>query len=99
MTGPTTIAPVVNDVHVPIAFACAAPENVEVMSARELGTRNAPAAPCTSRAMTRISGSGARAIATEATPNPTSPIRSTSARPKASLTDPASSIRAPSVIR
>ncbi len=69
------------------------------MRARELGTRNAPAAPCAARATIRNSGSGARATATDATPNPMSPMRITSTRPNASLTEPATRISAPSVIR
>jgi hypothetical protein len=49
--------------------------------------------------MIRNSGSGAAAIAIEAMPNPISPIRITRMRPKASLTDPASRMRALRVMR
>ena len=75
------------------------PANVEVIKASELGTRKAPAAPCTARAAISTSGFGAAAIATEAMPKPMRPMRSTSLRPYASLTDPATRISALSVMR
>ena len=80
-SGPTIIADVVIAVQMPIARLCAGPVKFEVMSASELGTRNAPAAPCTARATMRNSALGAAAIAIEAMPKPMSPMRSTSTRP------------------
>jgi hypothetical protein len=99
MTGPMIMAVVVIAVQIPIARPCAAPRNVAVMSARELGTRNAPAAPWSARATMRNSAVGANAMATLVTPNPMTPMRITSARPYASLTDPATRMSAPRVIR
>lgn len=86
-------------VQMPIARAWAAPRNVDVINASELGTRNAPAAPCTARKPTTSSTVGARAMAVEATANPTRPTRSTRARPSESLTEPATRISEPSVTR
>ena len=94
-----TIAVVVIAVHMPIARPWAAPRKVEVISASELGTRNAAAAPWKPRAMMRNSGSGAAATAIEAMPKPIRPMRMTRMRPNASLTEPATRIRAPKVIR
>ena len=95
MSGPAIMAPVVIAVQRPIARPCAGPRNVDVIRASELGTRNAPAAPCAARAMMRKSGSGAAATAIEAMPKPTSPMRRTRMRPNASLTDPATRMSAP----
>ncbi len=81
MRGPTIIAPVVSAVHVPMALARATPEKWALMSASELGTRKAPAAPWSMRAMTRVSGSGATVMITEAMPNPMRPMRMTRSRP------------------
>src|SRR5690606_41541648 len=64
----------------PISLACNDPDMFEVMSASELGTSNAPPMPCTPRAMMSTSGSGASAIASDATPNSTMPTRSTRMR-------------------
>ncbi len=99
ISGPASMATVVAPVQMPIARACAGPRNVEVMRASELGTSRAPATPCTARAAMRNSAVGAAAIATEATPKPTRPMRSTTTRPRTSLRDPATRMNAPSVTR
>jgi hypothetical protein len=44
-SGPTRNAAVVHAVHRPIARPCSSCGNVEMMSASELGTSSAPAAP------------------------------------------------------
>ena len=80
-SGPTIMAPVVSAVHSPIARERTGSAIVEVMSARELGTRNAPATPWTARAAISSSIEGAAATATDAMPNPMRPMRSTSRRP------------------
>ena len=99
MRGPAIIATVVAPVQMPIARAWAGPRKVDVISARELGTSNAPATPWSARATMRNSAVGAAAIAIEVTPNPTSPIRSTRVRPRTSLREPATRMNAPSVTR
>ncbi len=92
-------APVVSDVQMPMARERRGSSIVPVMSARELGTRKAPAAPCTARDTMRNVVSGESATATEATPNPMRPILSTRIRPYASLTAPATRMSAPRVMR
>ena len=81
ITGPAIIAVVVPAVQMPIARLCAAPRKFDVMSASELGTRKAAAAPCTARATIRNSDVGDAATAIDAMPNPMRPIRSTRTRP------------------
>ena len=59
--GPARKDALVQAVHWPIAFDCAASRNVEMMRASELGTRRAPAMPCRARPAMRISPVGATA--------------------------------------
>jgi hypothetical protein len=49
--------------------------------ASELGTRNAAPTPCRQRAATSTQPLGATAHSTDATPNTTTPIRSTESLP------------------
>ena len=99
ISGPATSAIVVIAVQMPMARALAAPRNVDMMSASELGTSSAPAMPWKTRAMISTSGFGAPAIAIEVRPKPINPMRITRSRPYASLSDPASKMSAPSVMR
>ena len=80
-SGPITNAVPVHAVHVPMARACAAPENRALIIASELGTRNAAPTPCRQRAATSTQPLGASAHSSEATPKTTRPIRSTDSRP------------------
>ncbi len=80
-SGPITNAVPVHAVQVPMARACAAPENRELISARELGTRNAAPTPCRHRAATSTQPVGANAHSSEETANTTVPIRSTASLP------------------
>jgi hypothetical protein len=99
MRGPARNAVLVQAVHDPIAFAWAGPENVERMSASELGTRSAPAMPWRARAAMSTPAVGATAQISDVTPNPTRPQNSTFLRPKASEREPASRMMEPSVMR
>ena len=93
--GPAMPAMPVQPVQTPIARPWAGPVNVEVMSARELGTRRAAAAPCRIRATTRAAPHGATAHAREVIPNQIRPTRRTRTRPKVSESEPATRMRAP----
>ena len=79
--GPARNEALVHAVHCPMAFDCAASRNVEMISASELGTRSAPAMPCTPRSTMRNSAVGEIAMSSDATPNAMSPTRSTTMRP------------------
>ena len=57
--------------------ACSAPENLALIIASELGTRNAAPTPCRQRAATSTQPLGANAHNSEETAKMTSPIRST----------------------
>lgn len=93
------IATDVSPVQMPIARPRAVPSNSLVMIASDEGTSRAPATPWMPRAMTRNVGSGAAAIATDASPNSTSPTRRMRMRPNASDSDPATRMSAPRVTR
>ncbi len=97
--GPARNAMVVPAVHWPIALDRATPEKFDVMSASELGTRSAPAMPWMPRATMSNSGLTDTAQSSDATPNPTSPIRRITIRPSTSDSDPANRMSDPSVIR
>ena len=99
MRGPARKAADVHAVQMPIAFACVAPRWVLMMSASELGTSSAPATPCAARATMSSSAVGARPHAIEVTPKPMSPMRRMATRPKRSLSEPASRMSAPRVMR
>ena len=99
MSGPISEATDVQPVQVPIARACAASLKLAMISANELGTNKAPAAPWAARSAITISTVGATAMAAEVSPNPIRPQRRTRRRPKASESAPAIRIRAPRVIR
>lgn len=70
-----------------------------MISASELGTRIAPAAPWSIRATISTSAVGASAQSSEVTPKPIRPIVMLRARPIRSASEPATRISAPRVIR
>ena len=66
-SGPMTNAVPVQAVQVPMARACAAPENRALIIASELGTRNAAPTPCRQRAATSTQPLGANAHSSDDT--------------------------------
>jgi len=98
-SGPATKAMPVQAVQVPIAFPCAGPSKCEMMSAIELGTKSAPATPCSARAAMRRPASGASAHMIDVAANPTRPAANTRRRPNRSESDPAIKMSDPSVSR
>ena len=98
-SGPITKAVPVQAVQVPIALACWAPENRALIIASELGTRNAAPTPCRQRAAISTQPLGANAHNSDETAKTTSPVLSTTKRPKASEIAPATRISAPRASR
>lgn len=99
ISGPTIAAALVQPDHCPMAFDCAGPENDEMIMASELGTRSAPAIPCSAREITNTSPVHASPHITEVTAKPASPHSRILALPKWSESEPATRINAPSVSR
>ena len=69
-SGPIRNALVVHAVHRPIARPCSDFGNVATMSASELGTSSAPAAPCSARPSTKTGPVGASAQSTDVAAKP-----------------------------
>ena len=80
--GATMAAALVHADHLPMAAPCAALSKWLTISASELGTRSAPATPCSPRLTTSISPVHAAPQRTEVRANPPSPHCSTRTRPK-----------------
>ena len=80
-SGPTNDAIAPHAVQAPIAAARSAGGKAATMTASELGTSSAPAAPCNPRAAINVSVVGASAHATEKNPNAAAPSANTRRSP------------------
>ena len=80
-SGPTITATPPQAVHDPIAAPRSFGANAATMIASELGVSSAPAAPCRARAAISTSIVGARAHATDRTPNAPTPSANTRRSP------------------
>jgi hypothetical protein len=80
-SGPTITAIDPHAVHEPIAAPRSFGGKAATMIASELGVSSAPATPCKARAAMRRPMPGARAQATEKTPNAPTPIANTRRSP------------------
>ena len=88
MKGPMAAATLPIPVQAPIAFGRSDATKAPWIMARLPGVSSAPPMPCSTRAMIRVSGLGARPHSKEAAANHAVPITNTRRRPNRSPSEP-----------
>ena len=99
ISGPSTVPMPPHAVQAPTALPRSSGAKFATITASAAGVSTAPATPWSARAATRISMVGARAHASEVTPNAPTPYAKTRRSPKMSPSEPPIRSSDPSVTR